>query len=203
MFFDGTDRVHDTMRRVAAKLESAGIPYAIVGGMAVNAHKHERTTGDVDFLLTSAGLAAFLQFVDAAEFERVTGRPRRFLDPATGVTFDVLVTGLFPGSGQPGPVAFPDPADVAEVVGDRWVVNLQTLIQLKLAAGRYKDFGDVVALIRAHNLDETFADRLHPSVRGDYTECLEEKRREDEYEARQDEAFRRGPGGGESPADPS
>ena len=26
--------------------------------------------------------------------------------------------------------------------------------------------------------------RLHPSVRSDYAECLEEKRREDEYEAR-------------------
>jgi hypothetical protein len=63
-------------------------------------------------------------------------------------------------------------------------VNLETLIQLKLAARRYQDFADVVSLIRAHDLDESFADRLHPSVRRDYIECLEEKRREDEYEAR-------------------
>ena len=53
MFFQGNDRVHETMHRVAQRLESAGIPYAIVGGMAVNAHGHQRTTGDVDFLLTS------------------------------------------------------------------------------------------------------------------------------------------------------
>ncbi len=64
------------------------------------------------------------------------------------------------------------------------VINLETLIQLKLAARRYQDFADVVALIGANQLDETFADRLHKSVRGDYIECLEEKRREDEYEAR-------------------
>ena len=39
-------------------------------------------------------------------------------------------------------------------------------------------------LIRANNLDESFAECLHASVRGDYFECLEEKRREDLYEAR-------------------
>ena len=38
--------------------------------------------------------------------------------------------------------------------------------------------------LRFNGLDESFAGRLHPSVRGDYAECLEEKRREDEYEAR-------------------
>jgi hypothetical protein len=105
------------------------------------------------------------------------------------VTLDFLVTGLFPGSGQPGPIAYPDPADVSEVINDRRVVNLPTLIQLKLAARRYKDFGDVVELIRVHNLDESFLAQLHPSVHGDYIECLEEKRREDEYEVRQDEAL--------------
>ena len=55
----------------------------------------------------------------------------------------------------------------------------------KLAARRYSDFGDVVFLIRVHNLDESFLEKLHPSVHKDFVECLEEKRREDEYEARE------------------
>ena len=74
---------------------------------------------------------------------------------------------------------------MGEVIEDARVVDLSTLIQLKLAARRYQDFADVVALIRVHDLDESFAGRLDESVRGDYIECLEEKRREDEYEARQ------------------
>lgn len=189
MFFDGTDKVHETMRRVAAKLADADIPYAIVGGMAVNAHKHERTTGDVDFLLTSVGIDAFRRLYVGPDFDRVPGRPRRFVDRATGVTFDILVTGLFPGNGEPKPVAFPDPADVSQPIGSLRVVDLPTLVQLKLAAGRYQDFADVVNLIGANGLDETFLHKLHPSVHGDYIECLEEKRREDEYEARQDRAF--------------
>jgi hypothetical protein len=188
MFFNGTDPVHVTMRRVAECLEQAGISYAIVGGMAVNAHGHRRTTGDVDFLVTVEGFNSFLQILGSAEFDRVPGRARRFLDRATAVTFDLLITGRFPGSGRPGPIAFPDPAAVKQQIGNLPYVNLVTLIQLKLAARRHKDFGDVVELIRAHGLDEAFADKLHPSVRGDYIECLEEKRREDEYEAREDAA---------------
>src|SRR5437868_11560517 len=80
MFFQGSDRVHQTMRRVAERLEQSGITYAILGGMAVNAHQHRRTTHDVDFLLSAPGLAAFNQLVAAGEFERTPGRPRRFVD---------------------------------------------------------------------------------------------------------------------------
>ncbi len=189
MFFQGNDAIHQTMRRVAARLEQENIPYAIVGGMAVNAHRHQRTTGDVNFLLSAQGLAALRRLAAAGEFDAVPGRPRRFVDHATGVGFDILMTGLFPGSGQPGPVAYPDPEHVTQTINDLRVVNLPTLIQLKLAAGRYQDFADVVNLIRANWLDETFAENLHVSLRGDYLECLEEMRREDQYEARQDQAF--------------
>ena len=62
----------------------------------------------------------------------------------------------------------------------------ETLIQLKLAARRHQDFADVVNLIRVHNLDESYQEKLHPSLHRDYVECLEEKRREDEYESRED-----------------
>jgi hypothetical protein len=185
LFFQKNDPVHKSMRRVVKRLEKAGIPYAVVGGMAVNAHGHERTTKDVDLLLTAEGLAEFQRRFVPKNYRGVERRPRRFADRTSQAPLGVLVTGRFPGSGRPGPIAFPDPAAVGEVIETTRVVNLPTLIQLKLAARRYQDFGDVVALIRVHGLDESFADRLHPSVRGDYIECLEEKRREDEYEARQ------------------
>jgi hypothetical protein len=62
------------------------------------------------------------------------------------------------------------------------------LVQLKLAAGRYQDFADVVNLIAANQLEESFQEQLHKSVRADYIECLEEMRREQEHERRQDNA---------------
>jgi hypothetical protein len=185
MFLQGKDEVHKTLRRLAKRLEKAEIPYAIVGGMAVNAHRYRRTTGDVDVLLTAAGLAEFCRRFVPKVYQTVTERARRFVDRRNAVRLDVLVTGRFPGTGQPGPVAFPDPERVRQVIEKIQVVDLATLIQLKLAARRYRDFGDVVELIRFNTLDESFADNLHSSVRADFIECLEEKRREDQYEERE------------------
>jgi hypothetical protein len=185
MFFEGRDEVHKTMRRVVKRLDKAGIPYAIVGAMALNAHHYRRTTDDVDILLTAKGFAEFCRLFVPKAYENLPGRRRRFFDRKNKIRLDVLVTGLFPGTGAPGPIAYPDPAAVSEVVKRVRVVDLVTLVQLKLAARRHKDFGDVEELIRSNNLDQSFADRLHPSVRSDYIECLEEKRREDDYEARE------------------
>jgi hypothetical protein len=185
MFFQEKDPVHQTMRRVVRRLEKANIPYVVVGGMAVYAHEYRRTTDDVDLLLTAGGLAEFRRLFVPKNYTNVPGRSRRFVDKVNKVQLDILVTGHFPGRGAPGPFAFPDPTDVGEIIKKIRVVNLVTLVQLKLAARRYQDFADVVALIRAQDLAKSFAEKLDPSVRSDYIECLEEKRREDEYEARE------------------
>jgi hypothetical protein len=185
MFFQKNDPVHQALRRLAKRLERAGIPYAVMGAMAVNLHGARRTTDDVDVLLTPEGLERFRSEVAPKFYKPVEGRPRRFEERKTGVRLDCLVTGHFPGRGKPGPFAFPDPSEVGQEIERIRVVNLPQLIQLKLAARRYYDFGDVVFLIRVHNLDESFLPQLHPSVHRDFIECLEEKRREDEYEARE------------------
>jgi len=181
LFFERKDPVHKTMRRLVRRLQRAGIPYAVMGGMAVNAHKHRRTTDDVDILLTRKGLEEFKRRYVPKNYATVPNRPRRFIDKIDHIEVDVLVTGLFPGSGKPGPVAFPDPASVSEVIDKINVIDLITLIQLKLAARRHQDFADVVNLISKRNLDESFLQYLHSSLHQDYIECLEEKRREDRY----------------------
>ena len=183
MFFEARGEVHQTMRRLIKRLEKAAIPYAVMGGMAVNAHGHERMTKDVDVLLTRKGFDEFCKRHVPKDYAQVPGRPRRLVDRKNQRTIDILITGHFHGRGHPGPFAFPNPEDVRELIKNTHYINLETLIQLKLAARRWRDFADVVDLIRVHNLDEAYLDKLHPSVRQDFIECLEEKRREDEYEA--------------------
>lgn len=185
MFFEKRGREHQTMRRLVRRLEKKGIPYAIMGAMAVNAHGAERTTKDVDVLLTQEGLDSFKEEFVGRLYGRVEGRPRRFVEHQSGITVDVLVTGRYPGSGKPGPIRFPHPEEAGEEIEKIRVLKLPQLIQLKLAARRHYDFGDVVLLIRTHDLDESYLEKLHPSVHQDFIECLEEKRRDDEYEARE------------------
>ena len=80
LFFQHRDPVHQAMRRLVQRLKKAGIPYAIAGGMAVNAHGAERTTGDVDVLLTADGLERFREELVGKYYEQVAGKSRRFRD---------------------------------------------------------------------------------------------------------------------------
>lgn len=184
MFHKGRDPATLSLRRLIRKLVKAEIPHAVMGGMAVYVHGHRRLTDDVDVLLTREGFARFRSLFVPKDYEPVAGRSRRFIDRANGVTLDVLVTGLFPGRGDPGPIAFPDPEKVRELIGKVFYIDLVTLIQLKLAAHRHQDFADVVELIRYNHLDEAYLPKLHKSLHRDFIECLEEKRREDDYQTR-------------------
>lgn len=184
MFFEGRDEIHKTMRRLTKRLDKAGIRYVIVGAMAVNFHQHRRTTDDVDILLTQHGLDEFRKLFVPKKYQQETVGRRRFIDRINKISIDILVSGHFPGSGEPGPVAFPDPAKVTQLIGKTCVVDLVTLVQMKLAARRHYDFGDVANLIRVHDLNESFLKDLHPSLHQDFIECLEEKRRDDLYHAR-------------------
>jgi hypothetical protein len=183
-FFQGKNQVHKTLRRTVKRLERAGIAYAVLGGMALNAHRYRRVTTDLDILLTPDGLKEFRDRFVGKHYDRTRRRPRRFVDRLKGVQIDILLTGHYPGTGSPGPIAFPHPREVGKEIEDISYVNLPTLVQLKLAARRWRDFADVVELIRHNRLDESFVGRLHSSVRQDYIECLEEKRREDLYRGR-------------------
>lgn len=69
MFFEKRGKEHQTMRRLARRLEKAGILYAILGAMAVNAHNAARTTRDVDVLLTPEGFAQFRQQFGGKTYE--------------------------------------------------------------------------------------------------------------------------------------
>ncbi len=85
-----------------------------------------------------------------------------------------------PGDGLEKPVSFPDPAPVFTVIDGIKVLNLPTLVQLKLASGsapgRIKDLGDVQELIRVTGLSEEFAEQLDDSVRAQYRKLWAEVR---------------------------
>src|SRR3972149_6785564 len=51
--------VFESLRRLARRLEEEGIPYALIGGLALILHGYQRFTKDVDIVLTRDGLAAF------------------------------------------------------------------------------------------------------------------------------------------------
>jgi hypothetical protein len=174
-YFMGQSEVQKAAERIAARLTELSIPYAICGGLAVTAHGHVRVTVDVDVLLTPSGLARFKeQSLGRGWVERFPGS-RGVRDVEHGVPIYFLLTGGFPGDGQPKSVVFPDPASIAVDAGCARVLALPSLIALKLANGmsapdRPRDLDDVIQLIRANALPADFGTRLDPSVRAKFAE---------------------------------
>jgi hypothetical protein len=173
-FFMKKGIVFETMRRLAKQLKDEGIAYAVIGGMALAAHGYMRMTLDVDVLLTPEGLARFREKLVGRGY--VAGFPdavKSFRDTETNVKIEIITAGEFPGDGLPKPVSFPDPADYAIEEDSVSVINLEKLIELKLASGlsagnRLRDLADVQDLIMALDLPLEFADSLDPSVGSEY-----------------------------------
>ena len=186
-----TTAEQDTLQCLVGMLAKADIRHAVIGSMATELYGAHPRSNNVEVLLSPEGFGQFDRGIARAYFERVPGRPRRFSDRRNGVKIEFFLTGHHPGRCGPGPIAFPDPAMLATQQGVFWLLPLPRLIELQLAAKTHRDFAEVVSLIQTHRLDESFLNQIHPSVHRDFIECLEEKRRDDVYEARQDRMLER------------
>jgi hypothetical protein len=175
-FFMKDDPVHQTLRKIAAKLEELRIPYAVAGGMALAAHRFIRATVDVDILVAPQGLKSIHEKLEGLGYLPPFGGSKNLKDTETGVRIEFLVAGQFPGDGKPKPVAFPDPSTASVDIDGIHYLGLPQLVELKLASGltggvaRLKDFADVVALIQTLALPKDFGTNLNSYVRPKYEE---------------------------------
>jgi len=174
-FFMGEADVQKALDKLVRELDAAAIPYAIIGAMALNEFGYQRTTADVDVLLTAEGLAQFKARVLGRGYVEKFPGSRGLRDVEHLVEIDVVLAGAFPGDGKPKPVSFPDPATAARRGSRVSLLPLATLIELKLASGmtaphRLKDLADVQELIRIQRLPRTLVDSLNAFVRPKYLE---------------------------------
>jgi hypothetical protein len=180
-FFQGNSGLHETLRNLQAKLDELGIPYVVIGGMALTAHGFARMTEDIDVLVTKADLKKIHAKLVGLGYKRAFEGSKNIRDTNTNVKIEFVLTGDYPGSGKPQPVSFPNPADAEPVVleGVKFV-GLHRLIELKLASGmtggpdRAKDIVDVQQLIKLLQLPRCVDEDLHEYVRGRYDQLWDE-----------------------------
>ncbi len=174
-FFVGEAEVQKAVRKIVAILEGEGLPYAIIGALALNEYGHRRVTVNVDLVMREEDLQAFKsRWLGKGYAERVPGTGK-LLDTEHDVHIDVLSTGRFPGDDKPKPIAFPDPATTAIRGAPFALLPVARWIELKLASGmvaphRGKDLVDVQELIRSAKLPREVAMDLHPWVRDKFLE---------------------------------
>jgi hypothetical protein len=189
LHFDEKSSVHRALHETIARLEGIGVDYALSGAMALFVHGYRRFTEVVDLLVTPEGLRTIHEQLTGLGFVPLFQGRRGLRETSTGVRIEFLVAGEFPGDGKPKPVSFPDPAQVCVMKSGLRILDLKTLIELKLASGmtspgRLKDLADVQELIRILRLDAAFAAQLDPYVRHKYEELWQGVRAEASHEER-------------------
>lgn len=139
----------ETMKRAAAALRDAGIPFMLGGGLAVWARGGPPTDNDVDFLLRQDDARRALESLVAAGF-----RPERPPEDWLLKAFDgdVLVDLVFRPAGDAVGPAYFDRATEMEVLGQTLLVaSVDDVLVTKLLAltEQEPDFQAVLALARA------------------------------------------------------
>jgi len=173
--FEGRGSVQEALRKIARRLDELGIPYAIVGGMALFLHGYRRFTEDVNLLVRPENLKRIHTNLRGHGYVPAFERSKQLVDSELRVRIKLLTTGSFPGDGKPKPIAFPDPRDAVEERQGVKVLRPERLIELKLASGlsaphRQKDLVDIQELIQAAGLPKDTVERLDPSVRERFLE---------------------------------
>lgn len=152
---DKRGKVLDIAREVSQLMRTAGIPGAVIGGIAVVLHGHIRTTKDVDI------------------FAPPPLEPLADLLIAHGFLFDREEKAFIKCS---VPVHLVLPEQVGSTLQETieldgvTTTTLVDLVEMKLRTGssnllRAQDLADVIGLIRHHQLSSAFAQHLDKSLR--------------------------------------
>ena len=167
---------NETLRRLVADLNTYGIDYSVIGAVALSQHGYRRFTEAIDLLMSAEGLEKFQrELVGPGYRPSFSGATKKFRQTEQNVPIELIVSGEYPGDGRPKPVQFHDPSERYVLIDGVKTVDLEKLIELKLASGmsglaRLKDLADVQELIRVRVLGADVADRLDPFVRNKYLE---------------------------------
>ncbi len=179
------------VRRFHALAQEHGLPYCVVGGMAVIRNGYPRTTEDVDILTFKPDWSKLLPI----EGEIRNDGPESCIDTATGVAIDIL----FADEDWQMAMGMPDPRKVGEYDAELGAnfIGLHDLVQLKAAVYRdklrkqganvaAKDQSDVFELIR-RNLTKFTKEIIHgyrPAVRKHCMRAFKDAERAEKRENR-------------------
>jgi hypothetical protein len=173
-------KVQERLKRTAAVLEQAGIPYAIIGGNAVRAWVAQadeaavRTTRDVDILLRREDFPRAIAAMEAAGFVyRHAKSIDMFLDGPDAKARDAVHVEFAAEKIKPeDPLPAPDVSEV-EVIEQHRVLRLDALVRMKLNAFRTKDRMHLLDMIDVELVDASWRERLPPELASRLQELLD------------------------------
>lgn len=166
------EKVKDRLRRVSRALNAADIPYAVIGGNAIQHWVAQvddsvvRNTRDVDIILNELDLERAIRALEAEGFiYRRTAGVSMFLDGPDAKARDVVHV-VFAGQKvrEEYPEAVPS-IDDYELMDESRTLPFEKLVRMKLSSFRRKDQVHLLDMISIGLLDESWLERLSPELR--------------------------------------
>jgi len=166
-------RVEELLRKTTAALNAAGVPYAVVGGNAVAAWvatvnpDKVRATKDVDILAKRCDLDKMTDALFAVGMirEEVMG-VTLFVDrndpsPSRGIHVIIANELIRPRYAHPAP----DVTRIDKTIAEYPVVDLPSLLVMKLQSGRHIDLAHIVDLKGVGLITSALVDQLPDDMR--------------------------------------
>lgn len=178
---NAVEAVRRRLERATQLLGDAGVPYAVVGGNAVGAwvarvdQAAVRNTQDVDILIRRADLPAATAALEAGGFvHRHAAGIEMFLDGEGAKARDAVHI-VFAGEKVRDDyvTAAPD-ADDVEFIESFRVLDLESLVRMKLTSFRRKDQVHILDLIGVGLIDNTWPARFVPELEERLQELLDD-----------------------------
>ncbi len=171
--------VKDRLRRVTRALNGANIPYAVIGGNAVQHWVSQvdesvvRNTRDVDIILNESDLEAAIVALEAEGFiyRRAAGITM-FLDGPHAKARDAVQV-IF--AGKKVREEYPEPVpeiDQYELMEEARTLPFERLVTMKLTSFRDKDRVHIRDMISIGLIDESWPERFRPELRVRLEELL-------------------------------
>lgn len=171
-YFAGQSAVHLTLQALANCLSASGIDYAVIGALAMFFHGFRRFTNNVNLLVTPSGLEQLDQRLLGRGYHRPSDWRRGIRDDTTGVEVRISTAGTPLETGAYPSFVFPDPGSAVVDCGGVKVIDLPTLLELKIALGsrpaRLGHLADAQALIQELDLSCEYRSKLKPIFREEY-----------------------------------
>lgn len=173
------EKVKDRLRRVTRALNAANIPYAIIGGNAVQHWVSQvdesvmRNTRDVDIILNESDLELAIKALESEGFiYRRSAGVTMFLDGPDAKARDVVHV-VF--AGRKVRAEYPEPVPTIEqyeLMADARTLPFDRLVVMKLTSFRRKDQVHLLDMISIGLIDESWLARLPPELGSRLTELL-------------------------------
>lgn len=175
------EKVRDRLTRVTRALNAQGIPYAVIGGNAVQHWVSQvdesvvRNTRDVDLILNEKDLSRAIPALESVGFiYRRSAGVTMFLDGPKAKARDAVHV-VF--AGKKVREDYPEPVpeiDRYELIGDVRTLPFDRLIAMKLTSFHDKDRVHIRDMISVGLIDASWLDRLGPQLRIRLKELLDD-----------------------------